>query len=235
MATVAQACSDLLYQLTGEYPPSEKISFVQLNGTHDNFRCSWGASTFHVKILRNHSGELFSWDSHWRLQSLLARHSLAPNVFSVSQDFWIEQWVDYTPVLIDDIAIGAKLMARIHQLGVHTRDASSATCYPQYTQKLRAQWQSDLVFGHNDLHMAHILGDMVVDWEYAGMTERAYDIANCCVINGWSSSQLGDFLTCYEPLIPSLDYNLTLAVNAYIPVVEAINLQWQRKLSHQTI
>lgn len=235
MATVAQACTDILYQITGEYPPSEKISFVQLTGTHQNYRYHWGEHTFHVKMIRNHMGELFSWDSHWRLQSLLAIHSLAPSVYSVCEGVWVEQWLDTIPATSDDIAKGAVFMARIHQLKMYTRDASAARWYPHYVKGFQTQWQNDLVFGHNDMHMGHLFDEMVVDWEYAGITERAYDIANCCVINRWSVSQRHQFLSHYERLIPRLDYNLTSAVNAYIPIVEDINLQWQRNLSHQSI
>jgi len=235
MATVAQACLDILRQITQQQPDAEHISSVQLSGTHQNYCYHWGDQKFLVKILRPHAGEIFSWDSHWRLQSLLAVHGIAPNVYHFDQNIWVEQWIYHAYCSADDILETAYAMARMHHIPLLGRDASCAKWYPKLSENLPEYWQNDRVFGHNDLQTTHIIEQKVVDWEYAGMTERAYDIANCVVINGWSSAQQNAFLSHYCALISPLNYELASAVNAYIPIVREINSQWVSKFSNPTI
>ena len=68
------------------------------------------------------------------------------------------------------------------------------------------QNDEDLVLCHNDLLSSHVLcrqGDMpvVIDWEYAAMGNRYFDIASCCMINKLDPSTCQQLLACYAKLL----------------------------------
>ena len=108
---MAQACLDILRQITHQQPDAKHISSVQLDGTHQNYCYHWGDEKFLVKILRPHAGELFSWDSHWRLQSLLAVHGIAPNVYYFDQNIWA-----FLDPVADKLLVTVALILLMHRM-----------------------------------------------------------------------------------------------------------------------
>jgi thiamine kinase len=53
---------------------------------------------------------------------------------------------------------------------------------------------------HNDIHHLNIVGGVeprLIDWEYAGIGERMFDLASICVYHGFSREQRADLLRAY--------------------------------------
>lgn len=62
---------------------------------------------------------------------------------------------------------------------------------------------SDRVLCHNDLSLPHILNrqkPLVVDWEYAAIGNRYFDVASCAHINGLSPEQAAYLYVAYADL-----------------------------------
>lgn len=68
----------------------------------------------------------------------------------------------------------------------------------QATAVLRAQ--PELRLCHNDIHALNIVGNgelRLIDWEYAGLGERFFDLASICVYHDFSKSQREQLLSSY--------------------------------------
>ena len=53
---------------------------------------------------------------------------------------------------------------------------------------------------HNDIHHLNIVGReqlRLIDWEYAGIGERMFDLASICVYNTFNREQRADLLRAY--------------------------------------
>jgi thiamine kinase-like enzyme len=135
-----------------------------------------------------------------------------PLFLDKEQGIYVEQWVHLTkqqiPLFFDEMHIDllAKTLKRIHtcifdlpiiDLPKAWQEYSDKLSYMSGVQKesllaLSHKWQalcdvsrSDNRLCHNDLAWAHIAGasQLILDWEYAGMGNRYFDLASCAKIN----------------------------------------------------
>ncbi|KXJ59399.1 MAG: choline kinase [Alteromonas sp. Nap_26] len=163
------------------------------------------------------------------LQQQLYKLNIAPEPLWLSDDerFWVEQWQPNTQSCQRNPETLANVLARIHQLPVTARPLNLTGRWQHYMEvgqlapddalylkamNLRSsvlkseQDDEDLVLCHNDLLSSHVLcrqGDMpvVIDWEYAAMGNRYFDIASCCMINKLEPSTCHQLLACYAKLL----------------------------------
>jgi hypothetical protein len=215
----------------GELTDDVNMRLTSLLGTHDNWRLDLLDSSFHVKWQLAHNGELFSQRSHFELQQILAVHGHAPHAYYCRDGLFVTAWHAIPAVAVDPETI-AERQATIHALDIKTRDASLKCHYPEHlalldeSTALPTAALADRVFAHNDLHHSHILADVCVDWEYAGIAERAYDLANTVVINRYSLEQCEAFIAAYLRAMPNLTYDLHQAIMQFVPLVRTINDAW---------
>jgi thiamine kinase-like enzyme len=105
---------------------------------------------------------------------------------------------------------------------------------------LRAEVQSTTdqneswVLCHNDLHVAHVRSaQRCIDWEYAAIGPRYFDVAMCITINQICDSTQHAFINAYAQLT---DTNPTYAqqqVACYLRLCAIINEIWEQVLHHK--
>lgn len=71
----------------------------------------------------------------------------------------------------------------------------------QQQRKLLDSFGNNPVFCHNDLAFHHVFlsqPPQVIDWEYSGLGERYFDLANCIQVNQLERSEQRAFINAYE-------------------------------------
>ena len=148
------------------------------------------------------------------LHKLAAEHELAPRLHFVDpeQGLLISDWVEPCTETVDwhvpeSIKQLAQLTYNVHalpapalrlDLEAHLRFYLARICYrdPRITRlfysmvdRLQSLPPHPAVFCHNDISPANLLGDplRLVDWEYAGVGDPAFDLA--CLIRAFAFSE----------------------------------------------
>ena len=89
------------------------------------------------------------------------------------------------------------------------------------------------VLCHNDLHVAHVRTDKrCIDWEYAGIGPRYFDVAMCITINQISASAHHAFIEAYAQLTDSDLAYVQQQVASYLRLCTIINQMWEQVLHH---
>jgi thiamine kinase len=85
---------------------------------------------------------------------------------------------------------------------------------------------------HNDLVVENVLDDgravHLVDWEYAGFNDPAWDLAYVVTEAGWDAATLTRLLRAY-----GADGALAARIDATRPMVFAVNGLWHRLMGHE--
>lgn len=98
---------------------------------------------------------------------------------------------------------------------LQTLDAHGVVCeagMPELRVRARAvaaslQQQPEIRLCHNDVHALNIVDDGVlqlIDWEYAGLGERCFDLASICVYQKYDKAQRERLLRAYEAVGPAI-------------------------------
>ena len=231
---------------------TEAVSLTALAGTHHNFKVSYQApsltkpkhpgqaqtSHYLAKIWRGHAGECFTMQSTATLQRHLAQFGLAPQIVAVDPQagMWLEHWVDDAPMPRCPKLLGQRL-AHLHrfplqslrkvdvvsqQVRMHLVDEDVPTHHLEPAHPL-----NDHIFGHMDAQYAHGLGQQVwVDWEYAGITQRGYDLANAIVMNQMHAEETVQCLAEYCAITGFETDVITTGLPYYIDWVDKQNQRW---------
>ena len=91
---------------------------------------------------------------------------------------------------------------------------------------------NELVLCHNDLHLNHVRGDFdcggykCVDWEYAAMGPRYFDLAMCIVINQLSAQQQTQLLLAYAEQTDCHAATVKQQTELYVRLALIINQAW---------
>lgn len=145
------------------------------------------------------------------LQQQLYGLGIAPQPIWLSDDetIWVEQWLENSDSATLSMFDLAETLVRIHSLPVTARPLDLASRWRHYSDiaqfdesndlYLKAQTfrtkvikseqdDEDYVLCHNDLLINHLLLSAdntlkIIDWEYAAMGNRYFDLASCCLIN----------------------------------------------------
>lgn len=188
------------------------------------------------------------------LQQQLAERGVAPKPIWLSDDelIWVEDWEDNseshtsqrTPQAL------AYVLAHIHSLPITSKPLNLYERWLHYIQvaglsegdklyesamqlrlsAMKSERDSDeQVLCHNDLFAHHILQattPVIVDWEYAAMGNRYFDVAACAKINGMDEAQTLALSTSYA-LVTSKDKDEVVAqVNHHMKLVNVTNDLW---------
>lgn len=148
--------------------------------------------------------------------------------YDAAQGLLLQHFVDHPDLAHDKKSLTTKIQrlgeisAHIHRLQVdvpvwslRTRaqrycdnlakfDAERARQFYKRLQKQRKlldSFGSHPVFCHNDLAFHHVFltsPPTVIDWEYAGLGERYFDLANCILVNQLEGHRQQAFIHAYE-------------------------------------
>jgi thiamine kinase-like enzyme len=135
---------------------------------------------------------------------------------------WVQQHRSHMLLISDERHINslASALTRIHRSKVKTKSLDLPADWLQYLTVLESpssslveevtkqtqQWVTklgsaphDQVFCHNDLVWAHLCvpNNIILDWEYAGIGNRYFDILSCAKVNGFNTQQCDLLLTAY--------------------------------------
>ncbi|RRS30084.1 MAG: hypothetical protein P794_08465 [Epsilonproteobacteria bacterium (ex Lamellibrachia satsuma)] len=130
-----------------------------------------------------------------------------------------------------DIGDLAKVLQRLHSIHVDIEPIDLKSLIGLKTDKiLRAfetvkKYPSDYVFCHNDLNLRNILfaNDLkLIDWEYAGINDRYFDLASVCVEFNLENEQQKMFLDAY---FQDEGYSLE-KLEAYQVIYNALCEEW---------
>lgn len=116
---------------------------------------------------------------------------------------------------------------------------AQAKCFKDALSMLRTDIQSTTnqdepwVLCHNDLHVAHVRTDKrCIDWEYAGIGPRYFDVAMCITINQISASAHHAFIEAYAQLTDTELAYVQQQVASYLRLCTIINQMWVQVLHH---
>ena len=121
----------------------------------------------------------------------------------------------------------AETLARIHSLSITARPLNLVSRWQHYCDVAKLDTGSELylkaqalqksvikseqddedcVLCHNDLLINHLLVDsnyavVIIDWEYAAMGNRYFDLASCCLINKLDKSESEELVAHYAKVM----------------------------------
>lgn len=149
-----------------------------------------------------------------------------PIYLSSGTDIYVEQWITQHAsqmlLVLDTLHINALATAltRVHKSAVKAKLVDLPKQWEQYLTTLEnpslclvkevaketEKWSTGIesasheqVFCHNDLVWAHLClpTQIILDWEYAGIGNRYFDILSCAKVNGLNTQQHDLLLIAY--------------------------------------
>ena len=91
------------------------------------------------------------------------------------------------------------------------------------------------VLCHNDLHVDHVRAQKCcVDWEYAGVGPRYFDVAMCLTINHYPAAAHASFIAKYADLAGVNPEHAFHQVSVYLRLCDILNELWSQVLQQNT-
>ncbi len=234
---------------------TSQVSYCRIyEGTiNKNFQVKDGESEFLLKVFEGNSVLPINRKRTFRLQEELAIFGLAPQPLFLSEDatIYCEQWIDYKVMNTDsNLNALAEALHQVHSAFVsapvlslieHWREYSALSkknnsySFQQHYQTMLVKWtdytkqySEDFVLCHNDLHISHVCSPSgpLLDWEYAGLGCRYFDIASCCIINQLNPECKKTLCDEYAALANSSADEILARVNQVYEFVEFTNGLW---------
>jgi thiamine kinase-like enzyme len=194
--------------------------------TNRNFRVRTPEGDFVVRVFGEKTAALGIDRSAERLATeAAARAGVGPEVIAFTDDLLVASFIEGEPMpelRIDETAAalravheGPPLPSSFSGVGVAEDYARSAGEFPdelavgrEIEAALRGP-EHEPVPCHNDLLNANLIWDgtrvRIVDWEYAGMGDRYFDLGNLSINNGLTEAEDEQLLAAYfgEPCTPA--------------------------------
>lgn len=194
------------------------------------------------------------------LQEQLAQRALAPQPVWLSDDesLWVEQYIPPSASgYADHVPLLGEVLAAIHALPITARPLQLTKRWQHYirsaqlspsnplvrqanvlNETLHLDYDDDavLAFCHNDLSLGHVLSarpPVVVDWEYAGMGNRFFDLAGCAAINNMSDTDCATLCRAYADAARLSESEVSRQFREQQAVVAVTFGLWQAALDSQ--
>lgn len=232
-----------------EHQPFTLTPF-ESGGTNRHF-CVEADTKYFLKVFQTNELQVVSRNQQYAVQSQVAKFDLAPTPLALSScnRFWLEQWLDggvqQRQVDDSDVSILANALSAIHRLPVtaqtlnieaewyrylHLAESETMPFQNEINELLERYGSSnDHCFCHNDLHVSHIVkGEQltILDWEYAAIGNRYFDLAACIQVNQLNAMQVEALLTEYAQHTGLAKSSVTQRTSAMIPVVDFTAQLW---------
>jgi Ser/Thr protein kinase RdoA (MazF antagonist) len=173
------------------------------------------------KLLRDDIDRVFEW----KVQNLAYEQGITaePLVFDREHNFMVFAFLEgeHKSILaLDELKVLAQTLQKLHSITIDAKpielqtDTSTVECYPK-----------EYVLCHNDLNPQNIFfsNDVkFIDWEYAGVNDRYFDLACVCVEFGMDGEIVEVFLRNY---LEGEDFSFE-KLEAYKTIYIALCKQW---------
>ncbi|XOV78493.1 MAG: phosphotransferase [Aestuariibacter sp.] len=235
------------------------IEALSSSSTNPCFRIQTQYRDYFCKVLHHdvlpvsQRKKLFSMQHQLALQHIAVK----PVQFIEAHRIWIDEWItgsalsDSHPVSPDTLNCLASTLAKIHSVCPPDVQVDLKSAWQRYiamSGKQQGRWQRhadrllpileqdrDFCFCHNDLHIQHVFiegsGTRVIDWEYAGLGHRAFDLCATIKINGLDEQAMRDFMKAYSMYSGLEVESLLENVARMAPVVDFTNDLWHNAVS----
>lgn len=219
-------------------------------GTNRHFYATVKERTYFLKHFTTNQLQVVNRQQQFNLQAQLAESGIAvkPVALSASHAFWLEDYITSIHPIPESESLALLLAETLWQ--IHNLTPSSPVL------DLSLEWQrycniagqlfehtapnikgllnafnepDEFCFCHNDLHYSHIvLGKVnkVLDWEYAAIGNRYFDLAACCQVNQLGPNQINDLAAQYARLSGITLDKVLSGINRLKPVVDFTNQLW---------
>ncbi|NMH59555.1 phosphotransferase [Alteromonas ponticola] len=243
-----------------ELDSGAELQQIQGGVINQTFKLTDKARSFAVKWIADDAFSGINRFHQFVLQEQLAHRNIAPMPVWLSDDgrLWVESWCEPKPLsanATEQITALANGLSTIHSQPITARPLElferlkhylkvaqipSDDPLAQRTNELSKRLHpgsddSALTLCHNDLALAHILDSaapVIVDWEYAAMGNRYFDIASAIVINNLSEDQSDSLCSLYAEAAKLDHDHVVHNVNQQVEMVKLTNTLWQRALEH---
>lgn len=238
---------------------SSEATITSIGGGAINkvFRLKDGTRQFAVKWIGDDSFSGVNRMHQYAIQEQLANRGIAPHPIWLDDDgrLWVEEWHDVElPNTEHNVGLLAQCLSQVHQLPITARTLNLSERWSHYATFAAlprhheltdaiAQWRptanrlmnqdEDMCFCHNDLSYGHILARdpfTIVDWEYASMGNRYFDIVACCMINELSSSETQTLCEHYASALGLDADTVKEGVSRFVPIVDLTYKLWTEAL-----
>lgn len=241
------------HELANLKSPEFCISKIDAGTINLNFKVVDDSQTFLLKLFSQNANLPINRQMVLALQEELAVIGLAPRPIFLSKDHTVytEQWLDLTKLMLDRRQIIlAQSLYSVHSSFISAPILSLPEHWDHYWQKIQQPdtrmvqtyhnmltlWQTfidneidNFVLCHNDLHFDHVSAENgpILDWEYAGLGCRYFDIASCCAINGLNLEQSKELCAIYADLANTSTSMVIARVNKAKTLVDFTNTLWR--------
>lgn len=247
----------LLSEATAE---GETLTLIRQGVANRVYRLQMGDKKWAVKCLGPATFSAVNYPQIKSIQNQLAELQLAPWVagYDEVKRVWVEKWIDTPPDENVDISRLGQALSRVHQAEVKSPTLALLACWQHYLEQLPARKQrgfarerdqlqpvitqqsdyQDFCFCHNDLSYSHLVGeqlDRIIDWEYAAVGNRYFDLAACALINQFSSQQGLTLCASYAEYTQLSEEEVQRKFNTFLPVVDFTNRLWSAAAQQQNV
>lgn len=134
----------------------------------------------------------------------------------------------------------ATLLQRLHQISVRTKPINLKKSFTSQSIEVKkafqrlAKYKMDHVVCHNDLNPQNILFShmiKLIDWEYATINDRYFDLASLCVEFNFNKRDENTFLEAYFVKRTKMDKE---KLDAYKVIYKALCIQWFDHLERES-
>ncbi len=176
-------------------------------------------------IVRKLLREDIDREFEWKVQNLAYAEGITaePLVFDREHDFMVFTFLEgehKSKLELDELKLLAQILKKLHSISIDAKpielqtDTSKVACYPK-----------EYVLCHNDLNPQNIFFSKdikFIDWEYAGINDRYFDLACVCVEFGLDGERVEVFLGAY---FDGEDFSLE-KLEAYKIIYKTLCAEW---------
>jgi len=142
------------------------------------------------------------------------------------------RWQHYLEVA--NITPASALFDKVCELKHHVINSERAFCgdYDAENRSNDSVTESDIVICHNDLLRAHVLKataspPLLIDWEYAAIGNRYFDVASCCLINGFTEAESVQLVNTYADEMGICPQRASSQHKLFSDIVHVTNVLWR--------
>ncbi|MCW8107698.1 phosphotransferase [Alteromonas ponticola] len=257
---IAMHLDSIVNLLANPLKLTSDVALTKIEGgvVNQTFKLTDRERTFAVKWIADDEFSGINRFHQFVLQEQLAHRKIAPMPVWLSDDgrLWVESWYEPTPLstnTTEQIKVLATVLFTIHSQPITARPlklterlhhyVEIAQLFPddplvhqinEIAERIHIEVDDTaLTLCHNDLAFAHILDStrpLVVDWEYAAMGNRYFDIASAIEINKLSESYASELCSLYAKQARLPEEHVSDNVHRQIEVVKLTNTLWQQAL-----
>jgi thiamine kinase-like enzyme len=143
-----------------------------------------------------------------------------------------ERWQHYLKVA--NITPTSALFDKVCELKHHVINSERASCGDSDAENRSngSVGESDIVICHNDLLRAHVLKataipPLLIDWEYAAIGNRYFDLASCCLINGFTGAESVQLVNTYADEMGICPQRALSQHKLFTDIVDVTNALWR--------